>query len=147
MSAPKATHRTNEVASIDKYPSGAFLIGDDYGPEELARWYADEKEGYAELGARNARLYRYHYHAWNHHHAFRHLPSRTFDRVLGFGSAGLSSVTSTPITLTAGAGTSLAVTTQPSAAATSGVAFPQQPVIQIQDAAGNPLDGSNPAAS
>jgi len=77
---------TNET-SIDKYLSGALLIGDDYGPEELARWYAEEKEGYAELGARDAQVYEYHYHAWNQHHAFRHLPSRTFDRVLGFGSA------------------------------------------------------------
>jgi hypothetical protein len=62
--------------------------------------------------------------------------------VLGFGSAGVASVTSTPIALTAGTGTGLAVTTQPSATGTSGVAFSQQPVIQIQDAAGNPVGQS-----
>src|SRR5437660_2030904 len=87
MSTPKPIDRSYESPSLDKYLSGAYLIGDDYGPEELARWYADEKEGYAELGACNAELYQYSYHSWNQYHAFRHLPSRTFGRVLGFGSA------------------------------------------------------------
>lgn len=72
---------------IDVYLTGESLIGDDYGPEELAQWYADEKEGYAELGACKSDRYQYQYTALNQHHAFRHLPRQEFSRVLGFGSA------------------------------------------------------------
>src|SRR5205807_791322 len=41
------------------------------------------------------------------------------------------------ITVGAGAATQLALTTQPSTSAQSGVAFAQQPVVQVRDAAGN----------
>src|SRR5256885_5625553 len=53
-----------------------------------------------------------------------------------------TSVTSTAITITAGAATQLAVTPQPSASAQSGVAFAQQPVVQLRDGAGNPVSQS-----
>ena len=63
-------------------------------------------------------------------------------RTLTFTAAGLAGVTSGTITLTAGAASRLAITTQPSAAAQSGVAFAPQPVIQIQDASGNAVSQS-----
>src|ERR1051325_11312040 len=44
-----------------------------------------------------------------------------------------------PATATAGSATRLAIATQPSATVQSGIAFLQQPVIQLQDASGNPL--------
>src|SRR5207244_325726 len=44
---------------------------------------------------------------------------------------------STAITITAGTATQLTVTTQPSATALSGVAFAQQPAVQLRDGAGN----------
>ncbi|NOT08548.1 MAG: hypothetical protein HOP28_10125, partial [Gemmatimonadales bacterium] len=61
------------------------------------------------------------------------------DRTLGFNSAGLSPATSGVITVTAGAASLLSITTQPSANAQSGIAFPQQPVIQLRDASNNPV--------
>src|SRR2546428_3310926 len=63
-------------------------------------------------------------------------------RTLSFSPPGLRAVTSTAITITAGAATQLSVTTQPSATAQSGVAFAQQPVVQLQDANGNPVSQS-----
>jgi hypothetical protein len=59
------------------------------------------------------------------------------DRTLSFSAPTLTGVTSNTITLNPGAATQLSITTQPSATATSGVAFAQQPVIQLRDAAGN----------
>jgi adhesin/invasin len=58
---------------------------------------------------------------------------------LTFSSSGLTPATSAAITLGAGAATQLGITTQPSAAAQSGIAFPQQPVIQLRDGSGNPV--------
>ncbi len=59
------------------------------------------------------------------------------NRTLGFDAAGLTGDLSTSINITSGAATHLTVSTQPSAAAASGVAFAQQPVLQLRDAAGN----------
>jgi SAM-dependent methyltransferase len=73
--------------NIDTYLDGSLLYGDDFNQDQIAEWYADEKEGYADLGAKNAATYRYGYHAWNTYHAYRHLPNRAFANVMGFGSA------------------------------------------------------------
>ncbi|HEX6307113.1 MAG TPA: invasin domain 3-containing protein [Longimicrobiales bacterium] len=59
------------------------------------------------------------------------------ERTLVFTSAGFTPATSTPIDITTGAGTRLAVATQPSTSAPSGVPFAQQPALQLQDATGN----------
>src|SRR5207247_3957084 len=59
------------------------------------------------------------------------------DRTLSFAATGLTSATSNTVTVSAGAATQLALTTQPSATAQSGVAFTQQPVVQVRDASGN----------
>jgi adhesin/invasin len=59
------------------------------------------------------------------------------ERTLQFAAAGLTGVTSAPITLTAGVASQLAIATQPSASAQNGVAFARQPVIQLRDASGN----------
>src|SRR4029077_12320338 len=61
----------------------------------------------------------------------------TGDRTLGFSATGLTSATSTTVTVTAGAATQLSITTQPSTSAQSGVTFAQQPVVQLRDASGN----------
>src|SRR5213076_1309582 len=61
----------------------------------------------------------------------------TGDRTLSFSATGLTSVPSTAITITAGAASQLTVTTEPSSTAQSGVAFAQQPVVQVRGAAGN----------
>ena len=61
---------------------------------------------------------------------------------LSFAATGLPPVTSGPITLGAGAATELSLTTQPSGTAQSGVAFAQQPVVQVRDGAGNAVSQS-----
>src|SRR5439155_457333 len=61
---------------------------------------------------------------------------------LRFESGTLSAVTSGTITLSAGTATQLTITTEPSATTTSGAAFTPQPVIQVRDAAGNPVGGA-----
>ncbi len=58
---------------------------------------------------------------------------------LSFAASGLAPVTSNAITLSAGPASGVAIVTQPSPAAQSGVAFAQQPVVQLRDGAGNPV--------
>src|SRR5207244_652799 len=62
------------------------------------------------------------------------------DRTLSFSATGLTPAVSGTITVGAGAATQLTLTTQPSATAQSGVAFAQQPVVQLRDGAGNPVN-------
>ena len=66
---------------------GERLYGDDFTPEQIARWYVDEQEGYANLGAKDEKSYRYYYHAMNRVLGYRHLPERRFAHALGVGSA------------------------------------------------------------
>ena len=68
---------------------------------------------------------------------------------LQFSSPGLVSVTSTPVVVSAAPtpATQLGITTQPSSATTSGVALPQQPVLQLRDASGNPVAQSGVAVT
>lgn len=63
--------------------------------------------------------------------------------LLGFGGSGLPGVSSTPIALAAGAGAGLSLTTQPSSFAANATVFAQQPVVQLRDAAGNPVTQAN----
>ncbi len=58
-------------------------------------------------------------------------------RTLSFTSGTLTAATSNAISLTAGAATQLFIATQPSASAQSGAPIAQQPVIQLEDGAGN----------
>ena len=58
---------------------------------------------------------------------------------LSFSSGSLTPATSTAIVLSAGSGSRLSITTQPSASAQNGVPFAQQPVIQLRDASNNPV--------
>ena len=52
-------------------------------------------------------------------------------------ATNLTGATSAPITVTSGAATQLAIVTQPSASASSGVALLQQPALDVRDAGGN----------
>src|SRR5205823_10950024 len=71
------------------------------------------------------------------------IPGPVGARTLSFSATGLTGVNSATVTLTAGAATQLTVTTEPSSTAQSGVAFAQQPVIQLRDASGNPVSQSD----
>ena len=59
-------------------------------------------------------------------------------RTLAFSSPGLSGATSAPIALTAGPATKIGILVQPAALELSGIPI-RQPVIQVQDANGNPV--------
>jgi SAM-dependent methyltransferase len=72
---------------IDCYLRGEAVYGDDFTDAQIADWFADEREGYANLRLGNVAPYYYEYHAWNRLHAYRHLPNTSFQHVLGFGSA------------------------------------------------------------
>jgi hypothetical protein len=58
---------------------------------------------------------------------------------LAFNSSGLTGATSSSIALAAGAPTRLSLSTQPPGGASSGVALSPQPIVQVLDAAGNPV--------
>lgn len=80
-----SSEQTNQ--SIDAYLSGDRLVGDDYNEFAIRQWYADEKEGYAGLGAADTATYAYSYHALNRSLLFSKLPARRELSVLGIGSA------------------------------------------------------------
>ena len=61
---------------------------------------------------------------------------------LTFTASGLTSAVSASIAISAGAAARLVMATQPSSSAQSGVAFAQQPVVQVADAAGNPVNAA-----
>jgi len=79
----------NDTGAEDLTPyfSGERLYGDDFSPEQIAQWFEDEREGYADLGARNRGSYRYGYHALNQFHGFRYLPAQLSGKVLSLGGA------------------------------------------------------------
>ena len=65
------------------------------------------------------------------------------DKVLTVSAGGLTSDTTAAFTITLGAATQLAVTTEPSASTASSAALAQQPVVTIQDAGGNTVTGDS----
>ncbi|MGH8611260.1 MAG: class I SAM-dependent methyltransferase [Gammaproteobacteria bacterium] len=77
-------HLANQLPD---YLSGAKCYGDDFSESEILAWYEDEAEAYADLGARDRQSYKYHYHALNRLLGFSHLGARTFEHVVGLGSA------------------------------------------------------------
>ena len=60
---------------------------------------------------------------------------------LTFSDPGLTSAVSTVITVSAGAAAKLVITTQPSITTPSGSVLAQQPVVKVEDAAGNVVVG------
>lgn len=75
------------MSSLQKYFDGKALYGDDFKDTQIAEWFADEKEGFADLGAKHIEKYIYDYHSLNKLHGFKYLPEREYKYVLGFGSA------------------------------------------------------------
>jgi SAM-dependent methyltransferase len=75
------------METMQQYFNGKKLYGDDFKEDEIAEWFADEKEGFANLGAKDATNYLYDYHALNKLLGFKYLPNKDYEKVLGFGSA------------------------------------------------------------
>ena len=72
---------------ISQYLSGTKLYGDDFTADEIEEWFADEAEGYANLGAKDKSEYQYLYHELNNQHGFKYIKDKTFSKALGIGSA------------------------------------------------------------
>lgn len=72
---------------MEQYFSGKKLFGDDFNDEQIALWYLEESEGYADLGSKDRTSYSYEYHNLNQLYGFSKIKDRKFDNVLGFGSA------------------------------------------------------------
>lgn len=64
-------------------------------------------------------------------------------KVLAATSTGLTGATSSSFTISTGAAARLRISTQPSATATAGVVFSQQPVVRVEDASGNLITSDN----
>lgn len=73
--------------NMDIYLKGNRLYGDDFDLAQIEKWFNDEREGYANLGARDKKTYEYGYHALNSFYGFKYLPQRKYSMVLGIGSA------------------------------------------------------------
>jgi hypothetical protein len=65
--------------------------------------------------------------------------SRTF----AFSAPGLPAITTGPVNITAGAATKVVFVTAPAATAANAAPLPTQPVLQLQDASGNPVALAN----
>ncbi|MEP6890666.1 MAG: class I SAM-dependent methyltransferase [Nitrospirota bacterium] len=76
----------NETIIMDCL-AGRKLYGDDFSTEEIAKWFADEEEGFANLGAKNRESYCYEYHGLNRLHGFNHLQTRNYSHALSIGGA------------------------------------------------------------
>jgi len=83
----KAICMNENESDFDHYLNGAKLIGDDYSPQQIEEWYNEEAEGYAKLGARKRKDYRYVYHELNRQAGFKYLEAIKFENALGIGSA------------------------------------------------------------
>jgi SAM-dependent methyltransferase len=70
-----------------RYLSGDALWGDDFTPQQIEEWFADEREAYADLGSASSSAEAYGYHGLNLQSGYRHLPGRRFAHALGVGSA------------------------------------------------------------
>lgn len=67
--------------------SGQRLYGDDFSEDAIQAWFEDEKEGFADLGAKNQASYCYEYHGLNLLHGFRYLPTKIYRHTLSVGGA------------------------------------------------------------
>lgn len=88
---PTASSWEPDIESVqsfeERYFSGRELYGDDFDPEQIAQWFADEEHGYAELYGSDPQQHRYGYTSLNIHHGFSALGApRRFVHALGFGS-------------------------------------------------------------
>ena len=74
-------------AIMNDYFAGRKLYGDDFSSDEIMEWFADEEEGFANLGAKNRESYSYEYHGLNRLHGFNHLPPGRYQHALSIGGA------------------------------------------------------------
>jgi hypothetical protein len=63
---------------MEKYFNGKFLYGDDFSKEEIAEWYEQEAEAYADLYGKftDTNKQAYGYHNLNMFYAYKYLNNR-----------------------------------------------------------------------
>ncbi len=72
---------------VERCLRGEELYGNNFSPEEIKEWFRDEREAYYGLAVRKKNNYTYSYHALNWLHGFSFLKGKSFNCVLGVGSA------------------------------------------------------------
>lgn len=70
------------ASSAARYLSGDALWGDDFTPQQIEEWFADEREAYADLGSASSCAEAYGSHGLNLQSGYRHLPGRRFAHAL-----------------------------------------------------------------
>ncbi len=61
------------MSHIEDCLLGKKLYGDNFSADEISTWFDDEREGYANLGAKMLNENDYGYNALNVYHGFSHL--------------------------------------------------------------------------
>ncbi|HZK75032.1 MAG TPA: glycosyltransferase [Clostridia bacterium] len=79
--------RATASSTANPFLDGNRLYGEDLGDEEIARWVADEREAYADLGPGELPAESYGRGRFDHFHGVSRLPDGRFKSVLGLGSA------------------------------------------------------------
>jgi glycosyltransferase involved in cell wall biosynthesis len=79
--------RAKASSGTNPFLSGDRLYGEDLSDEEIARWVADEREAYADLGPGEMPAESYGRGRFDHFHGVSRLPDGRFKSVLGLGSA------------------------------------------------------------
>ncbi len=77
----------NTRDSLAEYFLGQKLYGDDFNSEEIASWFRDEEEGYADLWAAKHERPAYEYNVLNAVHSYEYLDDRRYPNVLSVGGA------------------------------------------------------------
>jgi SAM-dependent methyltransferase len=72
---------------LKQYLDGDILYGDDFSPEEIRQWFADEEEGYASLIDEKQEREEYAFHAIDSKYGFSYLDTKRFGHAMGLGSA------------------------------------------------------------
>ncbi len=74
---------------MDKYFKGFELYGDAFNDNEIAQWYKDEEEAYANLGSGNKDAYIYGYDKYNEIHGYNKIRRELGQNLkcMGLGSA------------------------------------------------------------
>lgn len=85
---PGQTADPGLTSDLKEALQGRRIWGDDFSPEAIERWFEQEREGYAGLGAaEHGTANNYGYQELNIRHFFRKLPVGALGSALGLGSA------------------------------------------------------------
>jgi 2-polyprenyl-3-methyl-5-hydroxy-6-metoxy-1,4-benzoquinol methylase len=75
------------MKSENVFFKGEKLFGDDFDVNQIVQWFQEEKEGYADLGAKNETNYSYVYHSLNELHGYSFVKRSSRLKVLSIGGA------------------------------------------------------------